>query len=229
VTGPGVSLVVVEDAEAAARATAERLAAAAAAGAQVALTGGSTPRRAYELAARLEPDWSRAAVWWGDERCVGPDDERSNYRLAREALLDRLERQPEVHRIRGELDSEEAAQAYERELDGTVLDLVLLGVGPDGHTASLFPGAPALDERERRVVASKPGLDPWVDRVTLTLPALSSGQAVVFLITGEEKADAVRRAFGEEPSTSTPASLVRAREGPTEVVLDRAAARLLPR
>jgi 6-phosphogluconolactonase len=229
VTGSGASLVVLEDAEAAARATAERLAAAAAAGAQVALTGGSTPRRAYELAARLEPDWSGAAVWWGDERCVGPDDERSNYRLAREALLERLERPPEAHRIRGELEPEEAAEAYERELDGTLLDLVLLGIGPDGHTASLFPDAPALDERERRVVAAKPGLEPWVDRVTLTIPALSSGRAVLFLVTGEEKAEAVRRAFAEEPSRQTPASLVRAREGSTEVVLDRAAARLLAR
>jgi 6-phosphogluconolactonase len=225
----GVSLVVVEDAEAAARATAERLAAAAAAGGRIALTGGSTPRRAYELAAQLEPDWSRASAWWGDERCVGPDDERSNYRLALEALLDRLERPPAVHRIRGELEPEEAAEAYERELAETALDLVLLGIGPDGHTASLFPGAAALDERERRVVATKPGLEPWVDRVTLTIPALSAGRAVLFLVTGEEKADAVRRAFGEEPSRDTPASLVRAHDGPTEAVLDRAAARLLDR
>ena len=222
-----MSLVVVEDAEAAARATAERLAAAAAAGARIALTGGSTPRRAYELAAQLEPDWSRSVVWWGDERCVGPDDERSNYRLAREALLDRLARPPEVHRIRGELGPEEAAEAYERELGETVLDLVLLGVGPDGHTASLFPETAALDERDRRVVASKPGLEPWVDRVTLTIPALESGRAVVFLLTGEEKAEAARRAFASEPSRRTPASLVRAREGTTEAVLDRAAARLL--
>jgi 6-phosphogluconolactonase len=229
VTGSGVSLVVVEDAEAAARATAERLAAAAAAGAQVALTGGSTPRRAYELAAQLEPDWGRASVWWGDERCVGPDDERSNYGLARDALLDRLERPPAVHRIRGELEPEEAAAAYERELGDTALDLVLLGLGPDGHTASLFPGAPALDERERRVVAAKPGLEPWVDRVTLTIPALSSGKAVVFLVTGEEKAEAARRAFGEKPSRRAPASLVRASEGTTEAVLDRAAAKLLDR
>lgn len=228
-TAAGVSLVVVEDAEDAARATAERLAAAAAAGAQIALTGGSTPRRAYELAAQLEPDWGRAAVWWGDERCVGPGDERSNYRLAREGLLDRLRRRPETHRIRGELEPEQAAEAYERELGETVLDLVLLGVGPDGHTASLFPDAATLEERERRVVAAKPGLEPRVDRVTLTVPALSSGRAVLFLLTGGEKAEAARRAFGEQPSRRTPASLVRACEGTTEVVLDRAAARLLER
>ena len=168
-------------------------------------------------------------MWWGDERCVGPDDERSNYRLAREALLDRLERPPAVHRIRGELEPEEAAEAYQGELGETALDLVLLGLGPDGHTASLFPDAAALDERERRVVATKPGLEPWVDRVTLTIPALSSGRAVVYLVTGEEKAEAARRAFGEEPSSRTPASLVRARAGPTEAVLDRPAARLLDR
>ena len=226
-TGSGVSLVVCDDAEAAASRAADLLASTAAAGGGVALSGGSTVGAAYERAAELQSDWSRVELWWGDERCVGPDDELSNYRLAREGLLDRLERPPEVHRIRGELEPEDAARAYERELGETVLDLVLLGVGPDGHVASLFPGSPALDERERRVVAAKPGLEPWVDRVTLTLPALTSGRAVLFLLAGEEKADAARRAFGEEPSPRTPASLVRAREGPTEVVLDRAAARLL--
>jgi len=159
-----VELVVLDDEEAAAAATAERLAEAARAGAQIALTGGSTPRRAYELAATREPDWSRAGAWWGDERCVPSDDERSNFRLARESLLDRLEHRPAVHRIRGELDPAEAAADYERELGDTVLDLVLLGLGPDGHVASLFPGAPTLRERKRRVVAAAPGLEPFVER-----------------------------------------------------------------
>ena len=106
-----VELVVCPDVEAAAQAAAERLAEAARAGAAIALSGGSTPRRAFEIAAQLEPSWRRAAAWWGDERCVPPHDARSNYRLAREALLDRLARPPEVHRIRGELGPEEAAAA----------------------------------------------------------------------------------------------------------------------
>ena len=223
-TGRDIEILVADDAEAAARETAERLAAAAREGSQIALTGGSTPRRAYELAAILEPDWSRAGAWWGDERCVPPDDERSNYRLARESLLDRLARPPAVHRIRGELEPEEAAAEYERELGDTRLDLVLLGIGPDGHVASLFPDAPTLRERERRVVAAEPGLEPFVDRVTLTLPALRAAGAVVFLVTEAEKADAARAAFVDEPSERTPSSLVRAESGATLAILDRAAA-----
>jgi 6-phosphogluconolactonase len=219
-----VELVVVDDAQAAAEVAAERLATAATAGAEIVLAGGSTPRRAYELAALQEPEWSHAGAWWGDERCVPPDDERSNYGLARAALLNRLDRPPTVHRIRGELDPEEAAQSYERELGDTRLDLVLLGLGPDGHTASLFPGAPTLRVRDRRVVAAEAGLDPFVPRVTLTIPALAAAAMILFLVTGEEKAEAARRAFGGEPSERTPASLVRAADGVTLAVLDRAAA-----
>ena len=139
------------DAEAAARAVAEILARAARTGATIALTGGTTPARAYELAAELEADWGRAELWWGDERCVPPDDERSNYGLARRALLDRLPTQPRhVHRIEGELGAEQAAARYDAALAGARIDLVLLGLGPDGHAASLYPHAPALAERERR-------------------------------------------------------------------------------
>ena len=220
-----VELVVCPDVEAAAQAAAERLAEAARAGAAIALSGGSTPRRAFEIAAQLEPNWRRAAAWWGDERCVPPHDARSNYRLAREALLDRLARPPEVHRIRGELPAEEAAAAYEEELGDLRLDLALMGIGPDGHTASLFPNAPTLDERERRVVAAKPGLEPFVERVTLTLPALRASRVVLFLVTGAGKADAARRAFAEEPSKETPASLLRSHDGATVAIIDRAAAR----
>src|SRR5207245_905138 len=120
-----------------------------------ALCGGGTPGRAYELAAALEPDWSRAQVWFGDERAVPPEHLDANYRLVREHLLDRLEEQPEVHRIRGELGADLAADAYEEELRSALsLDLVLLGVGPDGHTASLFPHAPSLSVEERLVVAA---------------------------------------------------------------------------
>ncbi len=206
-----------------ARVVAEELAAAARRGEQIALTGGSTPRRAYELAAELEPDWSCATVWWGDERCVPPDDERSNFGLARATLLDRLERQPAVHRIRGEDAPQAAAAAYEEELRGVGLDLVLLGIGPDGHTASLFSHAPSLDERERLVVVAAPGLEPFVERVTLTIPALCAARVVLFLVTGAGKADAVRRAFADEPDPRTPASLVRGGEQ-TLLVADAAAA-----
>lgn len=204
----------------------ELLAEAAGRGGHVALSGGSTPRPAYELAARLTPDWSRVEVWWADERCVPPDDERSNYRLVRESLLDRLDRKPAIeHRVRGELSPEEAADAYDLELRGVVFDLALLGIGPDGHTASLFPNDPALDELGRRAAAVP---RPDVDRVTTTILQLSASETVVFLVTGEEKADAVARSFGAEPDPATPAGLVRSASGTTIALLDRAAAGRLP-
>src|SRR5205807_6966192 len=147
-----IELIVVDDEEAAARACAERLVEAAQTGLQIVLTGGSSPKRAYELAAGLEPDWSRAGLWWGDERCVPPDHPDSNYGMAKGALLDRLRvPPPAVHRIRGELGKIAAAAEYEEELDATALDLVLLGLGPDGHVASLFPNFPTLEVRDRRV------------------------------------------------------------------------------
>ncbi len=219
-----MKLLVEPDAEAAARATADLLAETAAAGGHVFLCGGSTPRRAYELAA--DGDWSHAHVWWGDERCVPPEDELSNYRLAKESLLDRLAGRPHVHRIRGELDPAEAAGEYDRALAGITPDLVLLGIGGDGHTASLFPGSPALEERARRAVAAPPGLEPFVERVTLTLPAIASARRVVFLVTGADKAEPTRRAFGP-PDPSTPASLARSASGETIAILDRPASSLL--
>ena len=105
-----------------------------------------------------------------------------------------------------------------------MLDLALLGLGSDGHTASLFPNAPALEEREALAVVAEPGLEPWVERVTMTIAALSAAREVVFLAVGADKADAARRAFAEPPSLATPASLVRSTAGATIVVLDRAAA-----
>jgi 6-phosphogluconolactonase len=220
-----VDLVVVADADAVADAVARRLALAAAAGGTIVLTGGSTPERAYERAAELLPDWSAVDVWWGDERCVPPDHQDSNYGMARRALLDRLERPPAgVHRIEGELGKDAAADAYERELGATAFDLLLLGVGPDGHVASLFPDAPTLDETDRRAVGAAAGLEPWVDRVTLTLPALCGAAEVLFLLAGEAKADAARRGFAAAPSRQTPASLVRSAAGTTTAILDRAAA-----
>jgi 6-phosphogluconolactonase len=131
-----------------------------------------------------------------------------------------------VHRIRGELPAPDAADEYERELGeaGRPLDLVLLGLGPDGHTASLFPGTPQLAVRDRRVTSGPAGLEPWVDRITLTVPALQGARAIAFLVTGESKADAVTRAFRDEPSENTPASLLRAGPAPIDVYLDAAAA-----
>jgi 6-phosphogluconolactonase len=210
-----------------ARAAAELLAERARAGGHVALAGGSTVGPAYELAASLVPDWSGVDVWWGDERAVPPDDLLSNYRVARETLLDRLEPPPRaVHRIQGELGAEGAAARYDRELEGVTLDLALNGIGADGHTASLFPGSPALEDRERRAVAAEPSLEPFVPRVTLTLPVFGAAELLVYLVTGESKAEAVRRAFADEPSPATPASLVRGRN--TVALLDAPAASLLP-
>ncbi|MEX2211936.1 MAG: 6-phosphogluconolactonase [Gaiellaceae bacterium] len=216
-----VELVVTDDP---AGAVADELARAAAAGGHVALSGGSTPQPAYELAAMHAPDWAHVELWWADDRCVPPSDPRSNYRLVRESLLDRLSRPPQLHRIRGELPPEEAADAYDAAVRGVRLDLALLGLGADGHTASLFPNSPALAETERAAVATEPGLEPLVPRVTLTIPTLSAARLVLFLVTGEDKAEAAARAFGGEPNPATPASLVRSAEGRTVAILDRAAA-----
>ena len=194
-------------------------------GAHVALSGGGTVGAAYERAARLQPRWRGVHVWFGDERAVPPQDERSNYRLVRDKLLDALGSPPEVHRIRGEQPAEEAARLYDEALEGIALDLALNGIGPDGHTASLFPGAPGLDETQRRAIAAEAGLEPFVPRVTLTPPVFAACELLVYLVVGEEKAQAVRRAFAAEPSRDTPASLVRGRE--TVALLDRAAASLL--
>jgi 6-phosphogluconolactonase len=201
------------------------LARAAQQGGHIAVSGGSTPRPAYAHAAELEPDWSPVAVWFADERCVPPDDSRSNYRLVRESLLDALPQAPIVHRIHGELEPEEAAAAYDEIATGLQLDLALLGIGPDGHTASLFPNAAALDARERAAVSAEAAFEPFVPRVTLTIPVLSSAELVLFLVSGEEKADAVARAFGGAPDPAVPASLVRSARGRTVALLDRAAAR----
>ena len=221
----GVEVVVADDETAAAERVAELLAEAARAGAEIALTGGSTPGRAYERAAALEPDWSRAGLWWGDERCVPPDADESNYGLAKKTLLDRLESPPaRVHRIRGEDDPQRAAEAYERELRGVALDLVLLGLGPDGHVASLFPRSPGLEERERLVIPAEPKLEPYIERVTLTPGPLRAGASVVFLVTGESKADAVARALAGPPTDEVPGSLIRSAAGRTLAVVDRAAA-----
>jgi 6-phosphogluconolactonase len=218
-----LDLRVVETAEAADEAAAALIAEAAAAGGHIGLSGGSGPRPAYERAGILRPDWSKVELWWVDDRCVPPADGRSNYRTIRESLLDGLSREPgEVHRIRGELDPAAAAADYDAALEGVTLDLAVMGVGPDGHTASLFPGAPTLDETERRAVAAEAGMEPFVARVTMTREFLATARTMVYLVTGEAKAEAVRRAFSDPPSPDTPASLVRGVQ--TIAILDRAAA-----
>jgi 6-phosphogluconolactonase len=213
---------------------AERLAAAADAGGHLALAGGSTPRRAYEQAAELEADWSHATLWFGDERCVPPDNEHSNYGMARRALLSRLGTgadAPEVRRMEGERGPLEGAAAYDEALRDEFgdadprLDLILLGLGPDMHTASLFPNDPALGVEGRCAVGVEtPGMAPLVPRITLTLEAINAGHEVVFLIAGEDKADAVARAFGDAPGPHAPASLVRPHAGNLTLLLDPAAA-----
>jgi 6-phosphogluconolactonase len=225
VTLYGVDLVRCADEEEVASVVADALVAAAQAGDAIVLTGGESPGRAYELSAEREPDWSRTSVWWGDERCVPPEDERSNYKLAKERLLDRLTEQPaQVRRIRGEAGRDTAADEYDALLAGAKLGFVLLGLGPDGHAASLFPRESTLDERSRRAVPAEAKLEPFVDRVTLTIPALCSAPEVVFIVTGRQKAEAVERAFARPASPATPASLIRSADGRTRVVADAAAA-----
>jgi 6-phosphogluconolactonase len=208
---------------------------AASAGGDVVLTGGSTPKLAYEIASRAGADWSNATVWFSDERCVPPESGLSNFRMANEALLGRLDRgvRPTVMRMEGELGADAGSASYEaavRERMGSEprWDLLLLGLGPDGHCASLFPGKPELDERSRLVTGVElAGMEPQVPRVSLTLPALNSGRLTVFLVTGADKAQAVARAFGATPDTSSPAAFVRPGAGELLVVLDPAAAKEL--
>jgi 6-phosphogluconolactonase len=206
-----------------ARRVGELLAEAAAGGQTIVLTGGHSVGPVYEQAALLQPDWSEASVWWGDERAVPPDDERSNFLLAKRTLLDRLDGEPAVHRMRGELQPADAAGEYEHAIEGETLDLLLLGLGPDAHMASLFPGPPQLLERDRFVTSGPAGLEPFVDRITLTLPALLGARRIVFHVTGADKAEAVRRAFHDEISDDAPASLLRRGDVPIDVYLDEAA------
>jgi len=196
----------------------------AAADGHVALTGGSTPRVAYERVADMRQDWSGVDFWFTDERCVPPDHEQSNFGMAERAWLSRVEGAT-VHRMRGEHGPEDGAAAYENELDQfgpDALDLMLLGLGPDAHICSLFPGDDALGERERRVVGVEtPGMAPLVPRITLTLPVVNSSRQIVFLVTGEDKAEAVRRIFAGPPDPDAPGSLV---DGSVTALLDTAAA-----
>lgn len=203
----------------------------------VALSGGSTPALLFdELAASDRQDsidWSRVHLYWGDERAVGPDDPQSNFRLARERLIDPLGLDPsQVHRLRGEeSDLAKSARAYERVLAESlppsardehgfpVFDLVLLGMGADGHTASLFPGTRGLDETTAWVVAH-PVPSLGVDRLTLTFPVLNASRAVLFLVTGEAKQAALTEILGG--ASALPAARVQP-AGRLEWYLDSAA------
>lgn len=202
---------------------------------RVALAGGSTPRALYRKLARpprrRSIRWSRVRFFWGDERCVPPDDEKSNYRMALETLLRPLgipARQ--VFRMKGEQGSAQAARAYEETLRGQFrgrparFDLVLLGLGKDGHTASLFPGTAALAQDSRLVVANfVPGLSQW--RITLTYPAINSARRVVFLVSGAEKAVAAAKILQKQRShKDMPASGIAPSRGTLLWLLDEAAA-----
>ena len=208
----------------------------------VALSGGSTPRPLYkrlateELASQLP--WASVHVFWGDERCVAPDHPDSNYAMAREALLDHVPiPRSNVHRIHGELDPADAAAVYERTLrqffvpgreqEIVTFDLALLGMGTDGHTASLFPGSQWLEEQNRWVVAHRADqARGW--RVTLTPPVINAARHVTFLVSGTGKATILQQVLaGARQPTSLPAQIVAPRSGELLWLLDSAAAALL--
>jgi 6-phosphogluconolactonase len=202
------------------------------AGGHVALSGGSSPRRAYQLVAERDADLSAATLWLGDERIVPDDDERSNQRMIRESLIDRLpeERRPHLMAVDTGLGHDGAAAAYEALLRSELgnhprLDLALMGLGPDAHTASLFPGKPAVQENHRLAVGvPEAGMEPQVPRMSLTLPLFNAAREVVFLVAGADKAAAVRRAFSRPADDGAPAAHVRPGAGTLTVVLDEAAA-----
>jgi len=201
----------------------------------VALAGGSTPRALYELlATRQDIAWDAIQFFWGDERHVPPDDHDSNYRMTREALLDRVPApESNIHRIRAENpNAAVAAMEYESELhsvfgDGVPrFDLVLMGMGPEGHTASLFPGSEALRENHALVVA------PWVDkmhsyRITMTLPVFNNASNVMFMVAGMEKAQTLKLVLEESQEDSLPAAMIRPANGRLMWMIDREAGRLL--
>ena len=198
------------DASAAARRAAELLASAVTealalrGAAHVALSGGRTPRVTYAQLGPLLPRWDGVHIWFADERCVGPDDPESNARLVRETLV---APGATVHRMQGELGAEAAAAAYERELGDVVLDAVLLGLGEDGHTASLFPGNAVL-EADGRVAPVHDSPKPPPDRVTLTRATIDGARSRILLVTGSDKAAALAGTLGD-PSTAVPGSLIR--------------------
>jgi 6-phosphogluconolactonase len=207
----------------------------------VALAGGSTPRATYEILARnsAKLPWEKVHIFFGDERCVPPEHSDSNYGMARDALLARVAIPANnVHRMKGEVDAPAAAEQYEGELrrhfrlgngDLPRFDLVLLGMGDDGHTLSLFPGSVALTETSRPVVAN------WVEkfqqhRLTLTFPVVNNAAEIIFLVAGAAKAKVIGEIFGRNPPTDRyPVQKVRPSAGQILWLLDRTAAQGLKR
>ena len=229
---------VTDTAAEAAGVAAERLADAIAAGraargaVHLSLAGGSTPRAAYERLASLIDDWDAIELWFGDERLVPPDDPRSNYRMLAESLLERTG--AVAHPVPTEGSAEQAAEAYGHQMRDRVpagpdgipaLDFALLGLGEDGHTASLFPDAPALEARGEVCVAVHDAPKPPPDRVSLTLDVLRAARGAAILAVGDAKARPAAATLSG-PSPQVPASLLA--DGPLELILDRAAAREIP-
>jgi 6-phosphogluconolactonase len=231
-----VTFEVVEDP---ARSCAALMVGAASADGNIVLAGGSTPKAAYgyfvEAVTSVGLELGRTNLWIGDERCVDPDDDRSNYKMIKESLLDPLGASgaggngPMLHRIRGELGPEQGAAEYERDLQdagGVRFDLMLLGIGPDGHTLSLFPGQEAVSERERLVVGvEQASHEPYVARVSMTLAAVALAKTTVLLASGESKAEAIAEAFGPcaEPDPSIPSSMLPVTAKALIVLIDEAA------
>jgi 6-phosphogluconolactonase len=201
-------------------------------GVHIALAGGSTPRAAYERLADQVPSWKGVELWLGDERVVPPDDPESNYRLVAETLL--AATQAAAHQVPTGGTAEDAAASYSAEMRRRVaagpsgvpvLDFALLGLGEDGHTASLFPNHPALEARGEVCVAVHGAPKPPPDRVTLTLDVLRATRTAAILAVGDGKADAVAATLAG-PSPQVPASLLA--DGPLELILDEAAAAKIP-
>jgi 6-phosphogluconolactonase len=194
----------------------------------IALAGGSTPQRAYELLGQMQGVWEHVHLWLGDERCVPPDHEEANQRMIRESLLDHLRThvagQPRLHAVRGELTPEDAAWLYATEMaramgEEPVFDLVLLGLGPDGHTGSLFPGHDEADAAHAPVIPVRGAPKPPPERISLTLPVMRGARHTVLLATGEGKREALAKV------RSGDATIPAARLGDAldEIVCDRAA------
>lgn len=194
---------------------------------RIALSGGHTPHELYDALARSVTDWSGWEIFFGDERCVPPDDPMSNYAMAMASLQGVAGLAPtSIHRMRGEFPPEAAARAYEdllrRELGhGAGLDLVLLGLGADGHTASLFPGGPELDEHQRWVVPTRSPAPP-PQRLSLTLPVINAAARVLFLVRGADKAPVLRRVL--EGDAGLPAAQVHPACGRLDWIVDESAA-----
>ena len=211
---------------------------------RVALSGGSTPKGMYSLLAtdpqfRDEVPWPACRFFWGDERNVPPDNPESNYRMANEAMLSHAPVDGgQVHRMRGEMDAAQAADDYQQVLRGEFgisgsemprFDLILLGMGPDGHCASLFPGTKALHEQDRLVTSNWVGKF-YTNRITLTLPVLTHARQVLFLVQGEDKAPCLKAVLeGPFEPEQLPSQLIQPVEGAVLWLVDGTAAKMLER